>query len=215
MTAHCRNEQPLRILVTGATGCIGGRLAPRLVAAGYRVRTLARNPDKISDVPWAADVEVVQGDLADPASLDDACRGIDVVYYLVHSEVFAYLADFRTTEPWDPATLRTFRLGGDGGVGTPYATTARFPGLISDLVYEVVAMTRFVDRAVRVEHVGDRARHARCRPAPERSELGLLSGTVRLRVTAGGGPGGTHRDRPVGRGRRCYCAGGMRTESIR
>ncbi|MFC0315763.1 SDR family oxidoreductase [Gordonia phosphorivorans] len=75
----------LRVLVTGATGYIGGRLAPRLLAAGHRVRALARDPAKISDVPWSADVEVMRGDLSDPASLDAACRDIDVVYYLVHS----------------------------------------------------------------------------------------------------------------------------------
>ncbi|MBH0122052.1 DUF2867 domain-containing protein, partial [Rhodococcus sp. CX] len=76
---------PLRILVTGATGYIGGRLAPRLVAAGHRVRVLARTPDKLRDVPWAGDVDVVQGDLDDPDSVETACRDIDVVYYLVHS----------------------------------------------------------------------------------------------------------------------------------
>lgn len=75
----------LRVLVTGATGYIGGRLAPRLLAAGHRVRALARDPAKISDVPWAADVEVMRGDLNDPASLEAACRDVDVVYYLVHS----------------------------------------------------------------------------------------------------------------------------------
>ncbi|MCK8673873.1 SDR family oxidoreductase, partial [Rhodococcus sp. HM1] len=76
---------PLRILVTGATGYIGGRLAPRLVAAGHRVRVLARTPDKLRDVPWAGDVDVMQGDLDDPDSVETACRDIDVVYYLVHS----------------------------------------------------------------------------------------------------------------------------------
>ena len=88
MTETGRAESPgqsLRILVTGATGYIGGRLAPRLVAAGHRVRVLARNPDKLRDVPWAGDVEVVRGDLGDPESLERACRDIDVVYYLVHS----------------------------------------------------------------------------------------------------------------------------------
>jgi uncharacterized protein YbjT (DUF2867 family) len=75
----------LRVLVTGATGYIGGRLAPRLVEAGHRVRAMARNPDKVSDVPWAPDVEIVRGDLTDPDSLDNACRDIDVIYYLVHS----------------------------------------------------------------------------------------------------------------------------------
>ncbi|MGV9798324.1 SDR family oxidoreductase [Mycobacterium sp. NPDC003449] len=78
-------DPSFRVLVTGATGYIGGRLAPRLVEAGHRVRAMARNPDKISDVPWAADVEVVRADLTDPDSLDDACHDIDVVYYLVHS----------------------------------------------------------------------------------------------------------------------------------
>jgi uncharacterized protein YbjT (DUF2867 family) len=80
-----RADQPLNVLVTGATGYIGGRLAPRLVEAGYRVRALARNPNKISDVPWAAAVDVVRGDLTDPDSLAEACRDIDVIYYLVHS----------------------------------------------------------------------------------------------------------------------------------
>lgn len=75
----------LRVLVTGATGYIGGRLAPRLVEAGHRVRALARNPDKISDVPWAAEVEVMRGDLTEADTLDAACRDIDVIYYLVHS----------------------------------------------------------------------------------------------------------------------------------
>ncbi|MGB3673663.1 MAG: SDR family oxidoreductase [Candidatus Nanopelagicales bacterium] len=85
MTELEPSDTSLRVLVTGATGYIGGRLAPRLAEAGHRVRALARNPDKISDVPWAAEVEVVRGDLTDPDSLDDACRDIDVIYYLVHS----------------------------------------------------------------------------------------------------------------------------------
>ncbi len=85
MTDRENSAASLRVLVTGATGYIGGRLAPRLVEAGHRVRALARNPDKISDVPWVADVEVVRGDLTDWDSLDDACRDIDVIYYLVHS----------------------------------------------------------------------------------------------------------------------------------
>ncbi len=85
MTNPPQSDTPLRVLVTGATGYIGGRLAPRLVQAGFRVRAMARNPDKISDVPWAADAEVVAGDLTKPETLDDACRDIDVVYYLVHS----------------------------------------------------------------------------------------------------------------------------------
>lgn len=54
--------------------------------------------------------------------------------------VFAYLADFTTTERWDPGTVRTVRIAGDGGVGTRYANTSRFAGRTSELVYEVVAL---------------------------------------------------------------------------
>ncbi|MCA1673396.1 MAG: NAD(P)H-binding protein, partial [Actinobacteria bacterium] len=43
----------MRFLVTGATGYVGGRLVPRLLAEGHAVRCLARNPAKLRDVPWA------------------------------------------------------------------------------------------------------------------------------------------------------------------
>ncbi|PPF49024.1 MULTISPECIES: SDR family oxidoreductase [unclassified Rathayibacter] len=72
-------------LVTGATGYIGGRLTPRLLEAGFRVRVLVRDPRKLVDVPWAEEVEVAQGDLGDPESLEAAVEGVDVLYYLVHS----------------------------------------------------------------------------------------------------------------------------------
>lgn len=77
--------QRLRVLVTGATGYIGGRLVPRLLAAGHDVRVLVRSPDKLRDIPWARRVEIVRGDLGDPDSLRTATEGIDVVYYLVHA----------------------------------------------------------------------------------------------------------------------------------
>ncbi|MBM7504375.1 SDR family oxidoreductase [Agromyces aurantiacus] len=75
----------MRILVTGATGYIGGRLVPRLIDAGHDVRVIVRRPERLRDVPWAADVEVVEGDLTDAAAVDRATSEIDVVYYLVHS----------------------------------------------------------------------------------------------------------------------------------
>jgi uncharacterized protein YbjT (DUF2867 family) len=74
-----------RALVTGATGYIGGRLVPRLLAAGFTVRVLVRNTNKLTDVPWAGDVDIVKGDLGDPASLERATADTDVLYYLVHS----------------------------------------------------------------------------------------------------------------------------------
>ncbi len=72
-------------LVTGATGYIGGRLVPRLLDAGFDVRVLVRTPEKLRDVPWAASVEIVQGDLGDAESVRGAVEGVDVFYYLVHS----------------------------------------------------------------------------------------------------------------------------------
>ncbi|MFC5929004.1 SDR family oxidoreductase [Cryobacterium melibiosiphilum] len=73
------------VLVTGATGYIGGRLVPRLLEAGHTVRVLVRTPEKLRDVPWADQVEIFEGDLTDRASVDRAVVGIEVFYYLVHS----------------------------------------------------------------------------------------------------------------------------------
>ena len=72
-------------LVTGATGYIGGRLVPELLAAGFRVRVLARRPRNLSDRPWHDRVEIVQGDASDAESLARALSGVDVAYYLIHS----------------------------------------------------------------------------------------------------------------------------------
>ncbi|HEX8496999.1 MAG TPA: SDR family oxidoreductase [Actinomycetales bacterium] len=72
-------------LVTGATGYIGGRLVPQLLAAGFTVRCLARNPAKLRDQPWFSEVEVVKGDVGDAEAVAAALEGADVGYYLVHS----------------------------------------------------------------------------------------------------------------------------------
>ena len=73
------------VLVTGATGYVGGRLVPRLLEAGYRVRCLVRDPLRLQGRPWLGQVEVVQGDVLASDSLSAAMRGVSVVYYLVHS----------------------------------------------------------------------------------------------------------------------------------
>ena len=67
------------ILVTGATGYIGGRLVPRLLAAGQRIRCLARNPDRLAGRPWAG-VEAVKGDVGDPDSLEAPFGSFEVRY---------------------------------------------------------------------------------------------------------------------------------------
>ncbi|MBV9720158.1 MAG: SDR family oxidoreductase [Candidatus Eremiobacteraeota bacterium] len=74
----------MRILVTGATGYIGGRLVPRLYAQGHSVRCLARAALRLRD-RFPADVEIVEGSIEDPAALQRALTGCDVAYYLVHS----------------------------------------------------------------------------------------------------------------------------------
>jgi uncharacterized protein YbjT (DUF2867 family) len=72
------------ILLTGASGYIGGRLLPSLEHQGYRLRCLARRPD-ILKPKVAPSTEVVAGDVLDRQSLDTALRGVDVAYYMVHS----------------------------------------------------------------------------------------------------------------------------------
>src|SRR4051812_45451619 len=75
----------MRCLVTGATGYIGGRLAPPLLEAGAEGRCLSRSAGRPRDVPWAGQVSIVEGDLSDPATLPPALEGVDVAYFLVHS----------------------------------------------------------------------------------------------------------------------------------
>lgn len=74
-----------RILLLGATGYVGGRLAPRLIERGHAVRCLARDPRKLLGKTWAANAEILAGDLGDPESLRRACTGVEIVIYLVHA----------------------------------------------------------------------------------------------------------------------------------
>jgi len=75
----------LRCLVTGSSGYIGGRLAPELLAAGHRVRCMARDPGKLSDRPWTGDVEIAKADVTDAGAVGRALQDVDVAYYLIHS----------------------------------------------------------------------------------------------------------------------------------
>lgn len=74
----------MRVLVTGATGYIGGRLVPRLLAEGHEVRCVVRAPAKLEQRPWRGAVDVVAGDVLDAESLKKAATGCDAAYYLVH-----------------------------------------------------------------------------------------------------------------------------------
>ncbi|RMI31423.1 SDR family oxidoreductase [Nocardia stercoris] len=75
----------MKCVVFGATGYIGGRLVPALLAAGHEVRVLARTPDKLDEVPWRSEIEVLVGDVTDESSVAAAVAGRQVLYYLVHS----------------------------------------------------------------------------------------------------------------------------------
>ena len=77
------------ILVTGATGYVGGRLIPVLLDAGYRVRAMGRTLAKLACRPWAhhGRLELVQGDVLDLESFRKSATGCRAAYYLVHSMI--------------------------------------------------------------------------------------------------------------------------------
>jgi uncharacterized protein YbjT (DUF2867 family) len=85
-SAAANNDVSPRILVTGVTGYIGGRLAPRLLEAGYRVRVLVRDKSRLAGRPWIEDVEVADGDALVPGPLTQALQGVDTAFFLLHSQ---------------------------------------------------------------------------------------------------------------------------------
>lgn len=87
-------NRPLRILLTGGSGYVGGLLLKRLEAGNHLVRCLSRQPEKMGEV--GPKTELVQGDVLDPASLESAMVGVDVAYYMVHS--MGYSDDFREAD---------------------------------------------------------------------------------------------------------------------
>ncbi|MFP5371963.1 MAG: NAD(P)H-binding protein, partial [Actinomycetes bacterium] len=100
-------------LVTGATGYIGGRLVPALLAEGYRVRVMTRSPERVRDQPWAGAVEVVRADADDAEQVAAAVAGTDVVYYLIHA-----LGSGSSFEEVDRRTARIMaRAVREAGVG--------------------------------------------------------------------------------------------------
>jgi uncharacterized protein YbjT (DUF2867 family) len=75
----------MRVLVTGATGYVGSRLVPRLLAADHQVVVGARDTGAIDRFAWADRVERRHLDVEDTVSVHLAVRGVDAVFYLVHS----------------------------------------------------------------------------------------------------------------------------------
>lgn len=133
----------MHVLVTGATGYIGGRLVPRLLESGHTVRVLVRDRDRVAGRPWAEQVEVVEGDLLRPDSLGRALTGIDAAYYLVHSmggrRDFAKLdrdaARHYVAAAGDAGVTHTIYLGGlmpsdDAGPASPHLSSRAEVGRI-------------------------------------------------------------------------------------
>ncbi|GAA1263199.1 SDR family oxidoreductase [Kitasatospora nipponensis] len=114
-------------LVTGATGYLGGRLVPELLAADHPVRCLVRDPGRLRDHPWRGRVEAATGDVTRPGTLAGAFDGIETAYYLVHS--LGTGPDFeerdrRAAEQFGAAAAaagvrRIVYLGGLGPAGVP------------------------------------------------------------------------------------------------
>ena len=78
-------SKPKKILVTGSSGYVGGRLVPKLIKKGYDVRVLIRNPQRIKDKIWYDKVDVFKGDVLDENSITGLFEGVDIAYYLIHS----------------------------------------------------------------------------------------------------------------------------------
>jgi uncharacterized protein YbjT (DUF2867 family) len=123
------NSKP--VLVTGATGYVGGRLVPRLLDAGFRVRALGRSLGKLRHRPWGNHprIELAQGDVLDAESLRQATRGCWAAFYLVHSMTAAAKdfpdADRQAAQNMAQAAAeagldRIIYLGGLGGEDDPY-----------------------------------------------------------------------------------------------
>lgn len=92
------------VLVTGATGYIGGRLVPALIEAGHEVRCFVRSPAKLDDALWRDQVDLVEGDISDVEALGRALTGVDVAFYLVHS-----MGSTRSFDQVDRQAANTFR----------------------------------------------------------------------------------------------------------
>jgi uncharacterized protein YbjT (DUF2867 family) len=146
VTAPPPPAQKKTIVLTGATGYVGGQLLPRLLAAGQEVRCVVRNPDR-ADLPDGA--RVIQGDVLDGDGLDEAAAGADVAYYLVHSmggsggdEDFA-ARDRRAARTFGDAmaragVARTIYLGGLEGAGDDGSEHLRSRLEVAEVLSEAV-----------------------------------------------------------------------------
>ena len=114
----------VRCLVTGATGYVGGRLVPQLLAAGHSVRVMVRDPQKLRDFPWVDQVEVAVADATDADAVQRAMNGMEVAYYLLHS--LGSGPDFEATE------VRMARTFAEAAAGAAVRRIVYLGGLTHD-----------------------------------------------------------------------------------
>jgi uncharacterized protein YbjT (DUF2867 family) len=124
-------ERPL-VVITGATGYIGGRLLKALDTERYQLRCIARRPEYLRERVDSA-VEVVQGDVLDKSSLDTALRGAHTAFYMVHS--MGSTGDFEEEDRKAASNFggaakasgvkRIIYLGGLGDASQPLSTHLR------------------------------------------------------------------------------------------
>ncbi len=146
MNLYCKNlptrpnSKIGKILVTGASGYIGGRLVPELIARGYRVRVMVRAASPEQKNLWPK-TEIVVGDALKKNSLNKALKGIDTAYYLIHSlllgpKKFA-LADIKAASNFRQAAeeqkiKRIIYLGGLGDTNTRLSSHLKNRILVAD-----------------------------------------------------------------------------------
>ena len=79
------SDKTKKILVTGATGYVGGRLISNLLKKKYTIRVLVRNPERLKNKSWYKKVEIYTGDVLDKKSIQNLFKNIDIAFYLIHS----------------------------------------------------------------------------------------------------------------------------------
>lgn len=142
------SEGPKTVVLTGATGYVGGALLPRLLDAGHDVRCVVRDRAR-AEAKLPEGATLVEGDVLSGDGLDEAARGADVAYYLVHSmgggsdgEDFA-AQDRRAARTFGEAmaragVARTIYLGGLEGGGDVESEHLRSRAEVASVLDEVV-----------------------------------------------------------------------------
>ncbi|NCF65237.1 MAG: DUF2867 domain-containing protein [Chloroflexi bacterium] len=141
------------VLVTGVTGYVGGRLVPRLLQAGYKVRVLVRGSTRRLDGrAWKDQVDIAIGDVLNRGSLTAAMQGIDAAYYLIHSmgghDEFSkrdiQAAENFATTAADAGVRNIIYLGGLGDAGSDLSEHLRSRQQTGDALRQFgVSVTEF------------------------------------------------------------------------